>query len=55
MPTACDGASAESGGRGPEDGRERASPDASAGATTEGAVGSAQSRLREGERRTDCS
>lgn len=42
MSSACDGATAESGGRGPEDGRERASPDESAGETTAGAVEPAQ-------------
>lgn len=47
MSTARDGAAAEGGGRGPEDGRERASPDAAAGEATEGAVESAQSRLCE--------
>lgn len=47
MPPAHDGATAESGGRGPEDGGERASPDESAGETTEGAVEPAQSRLCE--------
>lgn len=47
MSTACDGAAPKSGGRCPEDGRERASPDTSPGETTEGAVESAQSRLRE--------
>lgn len=47
MPPARDGAIAESGGRGPEDGGERASPDESAGETTEGAVEPAQSRLCE--------
>lgn len=45
MSSACYGATAESGRRGPEDGRERASPDESAGETTEGAVEPAQSGL----------
>ena len=47
MPSACDGAAAEGGGRGREDGRERTSPDGSAGETSEGAVEPAQSRLCE--------
>lgn len=47
MSSASDGATAESGGRGPEDGREWASPDESAGETTEGAVEPAQSCLCE--------
>lgn len=47
MSTTCDGAAAESGGRGSEDGRERASPDTSAGEATEGTLESAQSRLCE--------
>lgn len=45
MSSARDGAAAEGGGRGPEDGRERASPDESAGETAEGAVEPAQSCL----------
>lgn len=47
MPPACDGAAAKSGGRGPADGRERTSPDGSAGETTEGAVELAESCLCE--------
>lgn len=38
MPPTCDGAAAKGGGGGPEDGRERTSPDESAGETTEGVV-----------------
>lgn len=48
MPPARDGAAAEGGGRGPEDGRERTGPDESAGETTERAVEPAQSRLCKG-------
>lgn len=47
MPPACDGAPSEGGWRGPEDGRERAGPDESAGEATEGAVEHAQSCLCE--------
>lgn len=47
MPSACDGAAAEGGRSGPEDGGERTGPDESAGETTEGAVEPAQSRLCE--------
>ena len=47
MPSARDGAAAKGGGSGPEDGRERTSPDESAGAAAEGAVEPAQSCLCE--------
>ena len=47
MPPTRDGAAAEGGGRGAEDGGERTSPDESAGETTEGALEPAQSRLCE--------
>lgn len=47
MPPARDGAPAEGGGCGPEDGRERAGLDGPAGEAAEGAVEPAQSRLCE--------
>lgn len=47
MSSACDGASAQGGGRGAEDGRKRAGPHESAGEAAEGAVEPAESRLCE--------
>lgn len=52
MPPARDGAAAEGGGRGAEDGGERAGPDEPAGETPEGAVEPAQSGLCEERRAT---